>query len=154
MSCYININDGFVEELTRGSFTVTINFMKMWADKMKNINPEKYQFDIIYNILKFWEENGFITKRQYQVLRNFWFKWRIYKTEFFLGSKPVSLWYEDNYDHFDVSDSSIGFPEDDEYPFCLEKQKVVSKCMIKPKYACLGEAFNNYSPSSDKKIWY
>lgn len=130
MSYSLNINEGFVEEMTRGSFTITINFMKDWAFKMSLGNPKKYQFHIIRDILKFWEENAFITKKQYQALRNLWFKWRIYKTKLFAGKKMVSEWYEENYDHFDLADSRIGFPEEEEYPFCLEKPQTISKCMV------------------------
>ena len=125
MSYFINKNTGLLEddEFSRESFEITIDFIKAWALKMNKVDPNKYNFEILLNINKFWNENNFITQKQYAVLRKFWFKWCIYKTTYFI-EEPVVIWFESNHDHRPLHDCYIGFPEQEDYPDCLRKKLI------------------------------
>ena len=125
MSYFINKNTGLLDddEFSRESFEITIDFIKEWALKMNKLNPKKYNFEILLNINKFWNENNFITQKQYEVLRKFWFKWRIYKTTYFIED-PIEIWFENNHDHKPIHDCYIGFTEQEDYPVCLRKKLI------------------------------
>jgi|SaaInl85LU_5_DNA_1037374.scaffolds.fasta_scaffold31920_3 hypothetical protein len=94
-------------------FHTTIEFIIKWADKMERKDPQKYKFDILRSIHQYYEKKGYVSQKQYELLRKFWLKWRIYKTWSFydeIEDEEVRIndWVEDTFEYY--NDVEFGFP--------------------------------------------